>query len=128
MIKFPTVFHRDLPAGFDGLFMWDFLDGVFGPSIRPMDFDAVVERRGSFLIFETKAPGTMIPVGQRRTLETVVHDRRFTVLCCAKRPEDVRQWEILCAKGQTTIPGDADALKAWCRCWYEHKNANDPIW
>jgi len=37
---------------------WDWLDGCFGPTrISPMDVDFVVERRGFFLIIETKPPG-----------------------------------------------------------------------
>ena len=33
-----------------------------------MDIDAIVERNGHFLIFETKAPDKEIPLGQRITL------------------------------------------------------------
>jgi len=64
-------FNQWLPALFDGEFDWDFLKPAFnGTKIMPMDFDAVVERRGHILIFETKAPGTDVSVGQRITLTT----------------------------------------------------------
>lgn len=39
-----------------------------GTKIKPMDFDAVVERKGHKLVFETKAPGTPLQVGQVITL------------------------------------------------------------
>jgi hypothetical protein len=128
MIKAIAVFERDLPAGFDGVFMWDFLAGAFGPVIMPMDFDAVVERKGSFLVFETKAPGTEMPKGQRLTLEQLLHDKRFTVIYCAKRAEDIQQWEVWTRSGRTVIRGDAAALWAWCNAWFEDKNDRDPVW
>ena len=44
MINNQRLFDGAKPAGFDGLFEWDWLKGAFGPAIMPMDFDAVVER------------------------------------------------------------------------------------
>ena len=128
MIRSIAVFQRDLPAGYDGLFMWDFLKGAFGPTIMPMDFDAVVERRGSLLVFETKAPGTVIPAGQRGTLEATLRDARWTAVLCAKRPEDIQHWDVWTRKARTRHVGGADALYTWCQAWYEDKNDRDPIW
>lgn len=48
------------------------LPAFAGTKIEPMDFDAVTERYGRFLIFETKAPGVKIKTGQRITLENIV--------------------------------------------------------
>ena len=128
MIRSPEVFDRYLPAQFDGVFLWDFLKGAFGPTIEPMDFDGVVERRGSFLVFETKAPGVPVPDGQRITLETLLRDRRFVVILCAKDPRHINGWDVWHRSKRTHMNGDAAALKAWCAAWYEHKNDNDPIW
>lgn len=122
MIRHQATFDADPPAQYDGVFLWDFLGGAFGASIRPMDFDAVVERRGAFLVFETKAPGVPLPTGQRLTLERLVQDRRFTVVFCAKRPEDIDGWEILSRNGRTYMPGDAEALKYWCAAWFDFQN------
>jgi|SRR3990167_182715 len=62
-------FQQWLPALFDGEFDWDFLLPAFKETkISPMDFDAVVERRGKVLIFETKNVGQKIDIGQRITL------------------------------------------------------------
>lgn len=62
-------FRQWLPALFDGEFQWDFLKPAFnGTKIMPMDFDAVIERHGHVLIFETKTDGKDIEQGQRITL------------------------------------------------------------
>lgn len=73
MIKHPERFNQAKPAGFDGLFDWDFLTPAFqGTKIEPMDIDAVIERRGKVLIFETKEPGKSIPLGQEITFNTLL--------------------------------------------------------
>lgn len=73
MIKYPDAFAAATPAGFDGVFDWDFLKPAFEPTeIMPMDIDGIVERRGKFLLFETKAPGKAIPQGQRITLKALI--------------------------------------------------------
>jgi hypothetical protein len=121
-IKHKKTFADSKAAGFDGVFFWDFLKGAFGPTIEPMDFDGVVERRGAFLVFETKAPGVTLPEGQRITLEALIQDPRFTVVLCAKRPEDIGGWEVWHKYGRAVIPGDAAALRAWCAAWYDYVN------
>lgn len=72
-VLFPDRFRIANPAGFDGLFNWDFLLPIFKPTkIAPMDIDAAIERKGKILLFETKDPGRDIPLGQRLTLERMV--------------------------------------------------------
>lgn len=77
MIRNPDRFNQAKPAGFDGIFDWDWTRGCFGStSIEPMDIDACVERRGQFLMFETKDAGVEVKEGQMITL------RRFRGLGC----------------------------------------------
>ncbi len=72
-IKYPKSFESSLPAGYDGIFDWEFLLPVFkGTKITPTDIDALVERYGRILIFETKQPGKGIPLGQVKALETLL--------------------------------------------------------
>jgi len=69
MLHSPARFNQWLPAAFDGVFDWDFLEPAFNPSgIKPTDIDAAIERNGNFLLFETKAKGQPIPIGQCRAL------------------------------------------------------------
>ena len=73
MILYPERFQQAEPAGFDGVFDWDFLlPAFYKTKIQPMDIDAVVERRGKILLFETKEPGKDIPLGQKITLERFI--------------------------------------------------------
>lgn len=93
------------PAGFDGIFHWDFLlpggltrEGAFrGTAISPMDFDAAVERFRSFLVYETKVPGTSMPLGQRRTLESLM--TLGTHECCLH--QDGGPFTIIYLEGKT---------------------------
>lgn len=66
------VFTQEAPAGFDGVFDWDYLIPAFqnatGRRIQPMDIDAHVEIGGHHLIIETKREGVPVPSGQRRAL------------------------------------------------------------
>jgi hypothetical protein len=123
MIRYPDLFDAAPPAGFDGVFMWDFLKGAFGPVIDPMDFDAVVERCNRFLVFETKHPGAVVPTGQRRALEALVLDPRFTVIVVkAKVPEDITHWFVMTQHAIERIDGDCNALRDWCASWYQRVN------
>ena len=68
-INYRSRFQSWLPALFDGEFDWDFLLPAWKDTkIQPMDFDAVLERRGHFLIYETKIKGKGVPKGQSITL------------------------------------------------------------
>ena len=81
MIKHPQRFAAWLPAQFDGEFGWDFLAMAFrGTKIMPMDFDAVIERRGHYLVFETKAKGRKIDAGQAITLTGLWQNKGFTII------------------------------------------------
>ena len=88
-IRSPDAFRRAPPAGFDGVFDWSWTQGCFGnPRIEPMDFDGVVERRGQFLVFETKDKKSL-PPGQFYTLLSAHRLRCFTIMLIEgkQRPE-----------------------------------------
>lgn len=80
-IRNQEFFDGSLPAGFDGIWDWSFLNKHYcfgvGTSITPMDLDAIIERNGRFIVFETKGSivdsyGNIspipIPKGQQLTL------------------------------------------------------------
>lgn len=94
MINNQQLFDGSKPAGFDGLFEWDWLKGAFGPSIMPMDFDAVVERHGQFLLYETKHIGVPVPKGQLITLESLVKNKVWTVFILhgKRQPKELIIW------------------------------------
>lgn len=98
-IKHPEAFKKSTAAGFDGVFDWTWTEGCFGGgNITPMDFDGVVERKGNFIIFETKDEGVPIPDGQRYTLEAAYRLGVFTVIFVYGKstPSRIEAW---CAPG-----------------------------
>lgn len=93
MIHSEGEFRRALPANFDGVFDWDFLIRAFDYGITPMDIDAIVERRGRFLVFETKKPGQEVPKGQQITLRAMLSLPVFSVLFLdGKRQEEMQRF------------------------------------
>jgi hypothetical protein len=74
-------FSQNLPLSFDGTFDWTWTQGCFGETkIKPTDIDAIVERKGNFLVFETKTPGIEVPQGQMILLNNLVKTGYFTVM------------------------------------------------
>lgn len=135
MINHHSRFETWLPAFFDGEFEWDFLNPAFvDTKIMPMDFDAVVERRGHILIFETKIPGKGMPKGQAITLTTMWRDKGATVMCLeGKTAPDITGFSIYSgwdpiksgAIGDKPMtPGNAlDVLYA-VRRWFQRASAD----
>lgn len=122
MIHNPTLFESYLPAGFDGQFHWDFLRPAWGTTrIEPTDVDAMVERYGAFLLFETKEPGVPIPEGQRRAFEQLLRLPQFTIIHCAKDPRQINEFEIWTRGKRTHVSGDAETLVDYCRSWREYQ-------
>lgn len=121
MIKRPKTFARSASAGFDGVFDWDFLLPAFAPTrIQPMDLDAVIERRGQFLVFETKSGELPIPDGQRYTLEALCQTGVFTIIVLrAKTAEDITGWDVWHGTCREHHEGDAAALVEYVKRWFK---------
>jgi hypothetical protein len=124
MIRNPAEFERAKPAGYDGLFCWDFLKGAFGPKIEPMDFDGVVERRGHFLVFETKRDSVEMSLGSEITFAALLKSPRWTVILCEKHPDDIQGWTVWTRAGQQHYRGDSRALYEWCAQWFRSVSAD----
>lgn len=96
------------PAAFvNGLWDWGILNGCFGDSrIAPTDMDglvmvmpnpfdrALVERKGKFLLLETKQPGVEIPVGQHLMFEALCNTGAFCVFVIWGRKNEPEQLQI----------------------------------
>jgi hypothetical protein len=121
-----TSFNEWQPAGFDGQFHWDFLKGAFGPTISPMDLDAVVERNGRFLVFETKhSEEIVISYGQKRSLRALVKTGFFSViLLYGKTPETITSYTIWHGD-QERIVSPANDIMVYEQCaeWYRYVNS-----
>jgi len=135
MIRNVNAFEAVLPAGFDGLFHWDFLDPAWQrpkTKITPMDIDAVVERNGVFLMFETKSAGALIPPGQHISLSRLVRLGRGAITVISlqtKHAADITKWEVWRYEPRRDDPdgvdrrwyfGNAVSLLEFCGQWFVH--------
>jgi hypothetical protein len=124
-IKNPDSFLNSPSAGFDGVFDWSWTDGCFGAGkIKPMDFDGVVERRGNFLLFETKNMDVSIPKGQLYTLQAAHALGCFTIMLIHGKtsPERMEIWFPGCDIKQHLIGKEAARQKVGG--WYAWADAN----
>jgi hypothetical protein len=124
-IKHPFGFARSPSAGNDGIFDWSWTQGCFGQGrISPMDFDGVVERRGNFLLFETKDLDVPVPAGQLITLKSAHALGCFTVMLIHGKTEP--------EKAEIWYPGRADkqhvvgkeAVRKKVGAWYSWADQN----
>ena len=119
------LFEASLPAGFDGLWDFDVLEGCFPKGVSPMDFDGVLEHNGQFLIFETKMPGAEMPRGQQRCFEALLKKGGFTIFFVGGKPGHTdlafleiwyrEDWHI---KKRRIAPLTNEKLRRFCRMWW----------
>lgn len=104
------------------LWDWGFLDDCFENGIRVTDVDGLVERRGNFLVIETKAPGVSVPEGQRILFDQLTRSPRFNVLILWGRPnapELMQLWNYTDPE-----PTNVVDVKARVARWYRWANEN----
>lgn len=124
-IKNKNGFLHSPAAGYDGVFDWSWTQGCFGNGrITPMDFDGVVERKGNFILFETKNLGVPIPSGQMYTLEAAHRLGCFTIFLIHGKtePESAQIWYP--GVGKREIHEGVDAIKEKVRSWYAYAEKN----
>ncbi len=88
-----------------------------------MDFDGVVERKGHYLVFETKDLGVEIPPGQKMCLERLRNAKSFTVVKIwgKKIPEKI---EIVYPNGVKKSYHGIEEAKERVKAWYEAADKN----
>jgi len=131
MIIYPDTFKAMPPAGFDGVFDWDFLLPAFeGTKIQPMDIDAVVERHGRILMIETKSPNKEIPQGQKITLEALLalgKGKIHIMIIYGKTPDTIVEIEEWHFRNGKIIKGqrrgcDSDFVLQRVTDWFQWAN------
>lgn len=124
-IKHPAGFAHSPAAGNDGIFDWSWTQGCFGDGrITPMDFDGVVERKGNFILFETKDLGVPIPKGQMFTLESAHRLGCFAIFLIHGKlqPESCQIWYPGCDIRE--VVEGVDQIKAKVASWYSYADKN----
>ena len=113
-IKDPVAFAA-------GFWNWAILDGCFGETkIMPTDLEGFVERKGKFLILETKAPGVRLRLGQKITFQRLVDTGYFVVLVIWGQTNKPKEIMTMTTKGET-LHQDADVnlLRNFVSRWFE---------
>jgi hypothetical protein len=109
------VFDAEAPAGFDGVFEWDYLTPAFqratGRRIQPMDIDAHVEIGGHHLVIETKREGVPIPEGQRNALLQLWAKGFATVVFLWGKTEPIHA-EVYYPSGRRSTIGEAKPARS----------------
>jgi len=126
-VLYPKRFQQAAPAGFDGVFDWDFLEGCFPrATIMPMDFDCVVEINGNFLVFETKADGKAVPRGQILTFISLLQLPQFCLfLINGKTPESITKLSSYwCDRRKIISPANADIVREKAKRWAKYAEQN----
>jgi len=118
-----TCPHCGGKIGFDGIFNWEWTQGCFSGKITPMDFDGVVERKGHYLIFETKDPGTNIPHGQEITLNMLRTAKTFTIMKIWGK-EVPEKMDVIYPDGQQVNNiSTIEEMKGYVSRWYNWANS-----
>lgn len=124
-IKHQQGFLHSPAAGYDGVFDWSWTQGCFGTGrITPMDFDGVVERKGNFILFETKNLGVPIPQGQMYTLEAAHRLGCFSIFLIHGKtePESAQVWYPGVDKRE--MCEGVEAIKSKVSAWYAYAENN----
>lgn len=107
-----------------GRWDWSWLTSAFTDGVRVMDVDALVERNGRFLAFETKASGVAVPRGQRLALERMARLPEFTVAVLQGDPDEPMQMELI-GTGNAK-PCSQDSVWNYAADWWQRTSAMPP--
>jgi hypothetical protein len=124
----PKAFHDAPPAGFSGVFDWDFLAPAFpvpekGAGLT--DIDAAKERNRHFLGVEAKRSWDVpLPDGQRIAFENLVKEKWVLIFLGTKTPAEIRKFQVWLPYYEGVlkieIEGDQHAVVKAAAAWWEY--------
>ena len=92
-------------AFMDGIWDWAILQDCFGDSkIEPTDIDGFVERKGYFLVLETKRPDVPVKQGQRITFHALKDTGLFTIIIIWGKKNNPTFMEVLYPPPKLCVP------------------------
>jgi hypothetical protein len=120
---------RNPSAFLTGIWDWSILSDCFGGSgIEPTDLDGLVERRGRFLVLETKRPGADIPPGQQYTFEALQRTGLFTVVVLWGTTNSPEEAQLYTPRGVSGVfPCDLALLRQIVATWYAQVDGGQPV-
>lgn len=130
-IKHPDTFLTSPSSGFDGVFDWSFTAGCFGKGkITPMDFDGVIERKGNFLVFETKGVGVPVPQGQIYTYQSL-YKLNIATIVFIEGKLSIEFAKVWCQPGfkkgkvmTSHIASNNQRMAVFCNDWFQFSELN----
>jgi len=109
---------RNKEVFIDNLWDWGFLDDCFGNTrIRVTDVDGLVERKGHFLLMETKSPGKDIPRGQAILFDALASQPNWHVLVIWGEPNAPVSAQVW---GCRPMMADMAKIREIVRRWYQY--------
>lgn len=126
----PEKFLQSPSLNNDGVWDWSPIINCFPGAITPMDFDGVIERRGNFLIFETKNMDVDVPQGQVITFKKLYQKGGITVVFIEGK-DVCEKMKVWCQSGfndgkimEAFAVSSTERLQQFCRNWYAYADAN----
>lgn len=112
---------RDMDDFISQLWDWSIFDGCFGESkIQVTDIDGLVERKGEFLLIETKRhSSTPIPMGQKIMFDALVIKKGFVVLIIYGEPGNPTAMQVW---RQDKVDANLNDVRMFVSDWYQKAN------
>lgn len=120
---------RDLNNFIASIWDWQEVDDCLPGKICVSDIDGAVERKGHFLLFETKQPGARMPRGQRIMYSKFLQMNSFTLVELWGKKSNTKRLRIS-RNGKSLLidPADDDDLKRIVKWWYGCADSDEFNW
>lgn len=111
---------QNMKAFIEGTWDWGILDDCFPGGMKIGDIDGLFERKGNFLVFETKQPGVPIKKGQQITFDNMIKTGLFTVILIWGTKNNPVEIQVMYPKGKVSQkkPATIEDLKNIVSWWY----------
>lgn len=105
-----------------GLWDWGCLDNCFPGKIKVTDIDGLVERKGHFLVLETKSPGVPIPLGQQIMFKNLQRSGLFTIVVVWGNTNQPQEMQVYYSNGKVSEkkPANMATFKQVVSWWNHH--------
>ena len=108
----------------EGIWDWAILEGCFGNTkIEPTDIDGFVERKGKFLVLETKKLNVPVKQGQWWTFNALISTGYFTVIIIwgnTNKPEEMQVLYPAPYKATSKRSANIDDLRNVVSWWFRY--------
>lgn len=112
---------RNEQAFLAGVWDWGCLDDCFPGKMKITDIDGFFERKGKFLVLETKQPGAPIPKGQEIMFKNMQRTGLFTVLIVWGTKNDPKEMQVYYPSGiiSEKKPADMETFQKMVSWWFQ---------